>query len=210
MGRIGMNLIRGIRAFSVAVRGRQADALRQAQGERAEYDGGFTHGFGELASGGATGWAPTTFGEYYPRSAIVYAAIKVRQDAIARLPLRVLRTRGANRMDRIGGGRGSTSSPRAVNARAGGEPGGRGASVAAAAGLAEPVLEQERPLAGNGDLPVIVGRGVLGAGAGRAWRYRGDMAAAPGQDARDTGPEALYQGVRVHGSGQRTRAVPAG
>ena len=84
-----MNIIRGIRAFSAVVRGRQADALRQAQGERDKYESGFTHGLGELSSGGATGWAPTTFGEYYPRSAIVYAAIKVRQDAIARLPLRV-------------------------------------------------------------------------------------------------------------------------
>ena len=93
-----MNIIRGIRAFSAAVRGSQQ--VRQgASGAR--FDSAFTQGFGELAGGGASSWAPTAFGasagwaqpafgEYYPRSAIVYAAIKVRQDAIARLPLRVL------------------------------------------------------------------------------------------------------------------------
>ena len=86
-----MNIIRGMRAFRAAVRQGRADTPRQAKSERYEFDGGFTPGFGELAGGGATGWAPTTFGEYYPRSAVVYAAIKVRQDAIARLPLRVLR-----------------------------------------------------------------------------------------------------------------------
>ena len=102
-----MNIIRGIRAFSAAVRGRQAGALRQAQGERDRFDCGFARGIGDVWGGGSGGWAQTSYGEYYPRSAIVYAAIKVRQDAIARLPLRVLRTRGANRMDRIGGGRGS-------------------------------------------------------------------------------------------------------
>lgn len=34
-------------------------------------------------------WTPLSYGEYYPRSALVYAAIKVRQDAIVRVPLRV-------------------------------------------------------------------------------------------------------------------------
>ena len=83
-----MSMIRGLRAF--------LGTIRQGQGARRGFGGGnlgeaFTHGFGELASGGGTGWAPAAFGEYYPRSAVVYAAIKVRQDAIARLPLRVLR-----------------------------------------------------------------------------------------------------------------------
>ncbi len=41
--------------------------------------------------GGGTQWAPASYGEYYPRSASVYAAIKVRQDAVSRIPLRVLR-----------------------------------------------------------------------------------------------------------------------
>ena len=43
------------------------------------------------AFGGMTQWTPPEYGEYYPRSAMVYAAVKVRQDAIARLPLRVVR-----------------------------------------------------------------------------------------------------------------------
>ena len=43
------------------------------------------------AFGGMTQWTPPEYGEYYPRSAMVYAAVKVRQDAIARLPLRVIR-----------------------------------------------------------------------------------------------------------------------
>jgi HK97 family phage portal protein len=34
-------------------------------------------------------WTPLSYGEYYPRSALVYSAIKVRQDAIVRVPLRV-------------------------------------------------------------------------------------------------------------------------
>ena len=36
-------------------------------------------------------WAPLSYGEYYPRSALVYSAIKVRQDAVVRVPLRVYR-----------------------------------------------------------------------------------------------------------------------
>ena len=89
-----MNMIRGLRMFLRSVR--QSHSSRRGS-EGARFDGAFTHGFGELASGGAAGWAPTTFGEYYPRSAIVYAAIKVRQDAIARLPLRVLRREPVSR-----------------------------------------------------------------------------------------------------------------
>ena len=54
------------------------------------------------ALGGAAGWTPVEYGEYYPRSAMVYAAIKARQDAIARLPLRVLRRSDGARM-RAGG-----------------------------------------------------------------------------------------------------------
>ena len=93
-----MNIVQGIRAFTAAVR--QSSSSRKNSG-RGRFDDGFAHGFGELA-GGASGWAQSAFGasaswaqpafgEYYPRSAIVYSAIKVRQDAIARLPLRVLR-----------------------------------------------------------------------------------------------------------------------
>lgn len=36
-------------------------------------------------------WAPLSYGEYYPRSALVYSAIKVRQDAVVRVPLHVYR-----------------------------------------------------------------------------------------------------------------------
>jgi HK97 family phage portal protein len=36
-------------------------------------------------------WMPLSYGEYYPRSALVYSAIKIRQDAVARVPLRVYR-----------------------------------------------------------------------------------------------------------------------
>ena len=34
-------------------------------------------------------WMPLSYGEYYPRSALVYSAIKMRQDAIVRVPLKV-------------------------------------------------------------------------------------------------------------------------
>ena len=144
-----MSMIRGLRAF--------LGTVRQGQGARRGLGGGnlgetFTHGFGELASGGGTGWAPAAFGEYYPRSAVVYAAIKVRQDAIARLPLRVLRRVPASRrrdfsvhgepvepqerksayspFDKLRANGGdvssstgpSTSSGRTIGMRAGGEP----------------------------------------------------------------------------------------
>ena len=82
-------------------------------GTTADYAGGYTPGFGELMGGGS-GWAQTAFGEYYPRSAIVYAAIKVRQDAIARLPLRVMRRLPPARTRELG--------DYGVNARAGGVP----------------------------------------------------------------------------------------
>lgn len=45
----------------------------------------------ERAFAAAPHWTPPEYGEYYPRSAMVYAAVKARQDAIARLPLLVLR-----------------------------------------------------------------------------------------------------------------------
>ena len=113
-----MNIVRGIRAFSSALRQRQS--ARHGFGG-ANFDGAFSQGLGDLASGGAAGWgqmaygaqagwAQTAFGEYYPRSAVVYAAIKVRQDAIARLPLRVLR-RVPSARQRMDG----------VNSRVGGE-----------------------------------------------------------------------------------------
>lgn len=144
-----MNIIRGIRAFSAAAR-RRSPMPRSGAG----YDRAFTGGFGDVmgsgaagwaqpAFGAAAGWAQTAFGEYYPRSAIVYAAIKVRQDAIARLPLRVLRRVPSSRRrepsvlrqaqderNKYGGARGSACPPdllgadsgQTVKARAGDEP----------------------------------------------------------------------------------------
>ena len=43
----------------------------------------------ERELGAGQSWMPLSYGEYYPRSALVYSAIKVRQDAIARAPLKV-------------------------------------------------------------------------------------------------------------------------
>ena len=90
----------------------------------------------ERAFAAAPHWTPPEYGEYYPRSAMVYAAVKARQDAIARLPLRVLRqsppaprqrnadapghaydTPSRYAADRLGYA--AAASP---NARAGGEP----------------------------------------------------------------------------------------
>ena len=44
----------------------------------------------EQEFGVGSAWTPQSYGEYYPRSATVYAALRVRQDAIVRVPLRVL------------------------------------------------------------------------------------------------------------------------
>lgn len=40
-------------------------------------------------------WMPLSYGEYYPRSALVYSAIKVMQDATVRVPLKVYRRQEA-------------------------------------------------------------------------------------------------------------------
>ena len=45
----------------------------------------------ELGTGQS--WMPLSYGEYYPRSALVYSAIKIRQDTIASVPLKVYRRR---------------------------------------------------------------------------------------------------------------------
>ena len=45
----------------------------------------------EQGLGLAPAWAPPSYGEYYPRSALVYSAIRVRQDAVTRAPLKVYR-----------------------------------------------------------------------------------------------------------------------
>ena len=43
-------------------------------------------------------WMPPSYGEYYPRSSVVYSALKVRQEAVASVPLRISRVdRGGRR-----------------------------------------------------------------------------------------------------------------
>ena len=42
-------------------------------------------------------WTPLSYGEYYLRSASVFAAIRIRQDAVVRAPLRVFRRADARR-----------------------------------------------------------------------------------------------------------------
>ena len=51
---------------------------------------------GDLWDGLDTGWSwtPESYGGYYPKSALVYSAIKLRQDAVARVPLVVHRGEG--------------------------------------------------------------------------------------------------------------------
>lgn len=46
------------------------------------------------ALGVGQSWMPLTYGEYYPRSALVYSAIKARQDAVAQVRLLVFRVKG--------------------------------------------------------------------------------------------------------------------
>ncbi len=49
-------------------------------------------GWEELDTGWS--WTPESYGGYYPKSALVYSAIKLRQDAVARVPLVVHRGEG--------------------------------------------------------------------------------------------------------------------
>ena len=46
-------------------------------------------GVWERQLGAGQSWMPLSYGEYYPRSALVYSAIRARQDAVVRVPLRV-------------------------------------------------------------------------------------------------------------------------
>ena len=43
----------------------------------------------ERDQGVGQSWMPLSYGEYYPRSSLVYSALKVRQDAVVRVPLKV-------------------------------------------------------------------------------------------------------------------------
>ncbi len=49
----------------------------------------------EQGLGLPSSWTPATYGDYYPRSALVYSAIRQRQDAIVRTPLSVYRRNNA-------------------------------------------------------------------------------------------------------------------
>lgn len=53
-------------------------------------------------SGSAGGWAPTEYGEYYATSVPVYAAIKLRADALNRAPAVVYRTNSAGERTAVG------------------------------------------------------------------------------------------------------------
>ena len=59
--------------------------------ERAGRAGQTLAGPWEHEIGAGQSWTPMSYGEYYPRSALVYAAIRARQDAVARVPLKVYR-----------------------------------------------------------------------------------------------------------------------
>ncbi len=45
----------------------------------------------QQAAGVAADWAPQVYGDYYPTSVPIYAAIKLRADTIAQVPLRIMR-----------------------------------------------------------------------------------------------------------------------
>ena len=64
----------------------------------------------EQQLGGGNSWVPLSYGEYYPRSALVYAAIRVRQDAVVRVPLKVYRRESMA----LGEGLSATRSPGSV------------------------------------------------------------------------------------------------
>ena len=66
----------------------------------------------ERGLGLAQAWTPLSYGEYYPRSALVYAAIRVRQDAVTRVPLRVYRSKRRSSQAVPGPGTSGASEPR--------------------------------------------------------------------------------------------------
>ena len=72
--------------------------------ERAGRAGQTLAGPWEHEIGAGQSWTPMSYGEYYPRSALVYAAIRARQDAVARVPLKVYRRPhgGRGRMEPAG------------------------------------------------------------------------------------------------------------
>ena len=82
------------RFLASSIRG--AAALRRR--ERASRVSGVLSDSWERELGVGQDWMPSSYGEYYPRSSVVYSALKVRQEAVARVPLRVTRVdRGGDR-----------------------------------------------------------------------------------------------------------------
>ena len=67
---------------------------RTSVSERANRVAPVLSGPWEQELGRGQSWTPLTYGEYYPRSALVYAALKLRQDAVSQVPLKVLRKAG--------------------------------------------------------------------------------------------------------------------
>ena len=51
--------------------------------------------------GAGPSWAPSVYGEYYPKSTLVYAAINVRAEAIVRPPLRVMHKRRRDEWEEV-------------------------------------------------------------------------------------------------------------
>ena len=82
------------RFLASSIRG--AAALRRR--ERASRVSGVLSDSWERELGVGQDWMPSSYGEYYPRSSVVYSALKIRQEAVARVPLRVTRVdRGGER-----------------------------------------------------------------------------------------------------------------
>ena len=82
------------RFLASSIRGAAALGRR----ERASRVSGVQSDSWERELGVGQDWMPPSYGEYYPRSSVVYSALKVRQEAVARVPLRVTRVdRGGDR-----------------------------------------------------------------------------------------------------------------
>ena len=137
---------------------------------------------------GGEGWARPEYGRYMATSPSVYAAVKLRAEAVTRPPLRVYRVEGYPSPQpsptRGEGGRFRQQRRGAFHQRRGGEPAGSSGGVAsggAAAGAGQSVVHADGPVAGHGDLPgpytprwrpggeyagVLVGRGLVSWGRG--------------------------------------------
>ena len=69
---------------------REASAFRRRRRESAAWAAAGDR-WEQLFGDGGRSWPLMSFGEYYPKSALVYSAIKTRQDAVSRAPLKVYR-----------------------------------------------------------------------------------------------------------------------